>query len=305
MVSLQYHFRNVMTESEIIIVDSVPNHIYDEIAWRAARYALISVAFTYNRMNKMDILTRVINITKGKIAEGLFFYFCKLHNVVVHTESCTTPFWLPDRKDFIFLNGEWDIKNNFIYMRDNKNEKISMSDLPALIPNKYDGDQWSKRNETYLENTTFSAYLFTFMCLRKGQKAFFEILLNDEQTTFIGTIAEKYSHYPYGQMPFLESWFYEELSKIGPEININLEYYPSLIITGCANARYWDLFKDTGPQTMEDHYKTFTSPDWYYNDREKFTNFLQGTIVTTIKNKTCPVGLLPSFRSLINKLNQS
>ncbi len=292
-----------MTENEIITVDNVSEQTYFDIALGASRYALISVAFTYNRMDKRDVQSRVINITKGKIAEGLFYHFCKENNVAIQTESCTTPFWLPDQKDFIFLNGEWDIKNNFIYSNDNSYDKIKMSALPALIPNKYDGDQWAKRNETYHENTTFSAYLFTFMCLRKAQKSFFDILLNAEQLEFMATIAEKYSRHPHGIMPFLESWFYEELSQIGPEINIHLKYYPSLIITGCTNARYWTLFKDTGPQTLENHYKNFTSPDWYTNDRGKITNFMDGTIVTTIKNKTCPVGLLPSFKSLLKDTN--
>jgi hypothetical protein len=290
-----------MTENEIIIVDNVSEQIYFDIALSAARYALISVAFTYNRMDKKDIHSRVINITKGKIAEGLFYFFCNENHVTIYTESCTTPFWLPDQKDFIFLNGEWDIKNNFIYSNDPLTDKIKMSLLPALIPNKYAGDQWSKRNETYHANTTFSAYLFTFMVLRKAEKSFFDILLNAEQLDFMADIAQQFSRHPHGKMPFLEAWFYEELSKIGPEININLKYYPSLIITGCANARYWTLFKDTGPQTEENHYKTFTTPDWYTNDGGKITNFLQGTMVTTIKNKTCPVGLLPSFSSLIHR----
>jgi len=288
-----------MNENDVIFVDSDSGTPYDDIAVKAVRYALISVAFTYNRMDKKDILTRVINITKGKIAEGLFYHFCQTHGIGICTEPCTTPFWLPDQKDFIFMNGEWDIKNNLIYCHDLKNKHFKFTDLPALIPHKYEGDQWSKRNDTYLENTRFSAYLFTYMCLKNNQKSFFEIQVNASQLDFIGTISEKYRQYPFGSMPFFESWFYETWSAKGPDINIRMIYHPALIITGCANARYWDLFRDTGPQTSDDHYKNYISPAWYYNDREKFTNFLQGTIVTTIKNKTCPVGLLPSFRQLI------
>ena len=289
----------VMSEDEIITVNNISKQNYSDIALSAARYALISVAFTYNRMNKKDLKSRVVNITKGKIAEGIFYHFCKENNIAIHTEPCTTPFWLPDQKDFIFLNGEWDIKNNFIYRGSEKDLKIKLTDLPALIPNKYDGDQWSKRNETYLENTKFSAYLFTFMILRNDYKTFFDISLTPAQLSFMSAIAEKYSRYPYGEMPFLESWFFEEITKIGPEINIQLAYYPPLIITACANARYWHLFKDTGQTVKENHYIDYTS-SWYSNENLKITNFMQGTIVTTICNKTCPVSLLPSFRSLIN-----
>ncbi|MBC7884138.1 MAG: hypothetical protein H7X99_01585 [Saprospiraceae bacterium] len=291
-----------MTEHDIIIVDAVPQQTYLDIAMSAARYALISVAFTYNRMDKKDIRSRVINITKGKIAEGLLYFYGALHGIRLDHQSCTTPFWMPDHRDFLFKNGEWDLKNNFIYCSDTDFNKLSFTALPALIPNKYGGDQWSKRDKHYMEYSRYSAYLFTFMRLRPDSKAFFDLSLTEEQLSFLSGISQTYQNTAYSRMPFMESWFWDTIPGFMPYDFLRLNYYPELIITGCANARYWHFFKDTGPLDSENHYKDYGRTQWYTTGHGQITKFLNGTIVTTIKNKTCPVGLLPSFKSVFNQI---
>lgn len=155
-----------------------------------------------------------------------------------------------------------------------------------------------KRNETYLENTKFSAYLFTFMILRNDYKTFL-IFLSHRHSWVLCLPLQRNTAVILMVKCHFRILVFEEITKIGPEINIQLAYYPPLIITACANARYWHLFKDTGQTVKENHYIDYTS-SWYSNENLKITNFMQGTIVTTICNKTCPVSLLPSFRSLIN-----
>ena len=68
---------------EAIIVD-VPSDVYQQIAAKAVRYALISVGFTYNRMEKEVIMTRIENIAKGyqkqfHHVQRFRFWYIRLH----------------------------------------------------------------------------------------------------------------------------------------------------------------------------------------------------------------------------------
>ena len=173
-----------MERKEAIIVD-VPSDVYQQIAAKAVRYALISVGFTYNRMEKEVIMTRIENIAKGKIAEGLFSYYCESVDIGPDFDACTTPFWMPDQRDFLWYDGEWDIKNNFITCSDSDFDTLDFTSLPALIPNKFDGDQWSKRNDQYHKKSRYTAYLFTFMRLKPDDKKFVKIFLTEDQLQFI------------------------------------------------------------------------------------------------------------------------
>jgi hypothetical protein len=293
-----------MRNDEIIILDNVPQTVYTEIASKAVRYALISSAFTYDRMDKKDTLKRIYNITKGKIAEGIFFNFCNENNINIDTTPCTTPFWLPDLRDFLYLGGEWDIKNNFFYCSDHEISSFDVTGLPALIPNKHSNDQWSKRNEHYLEPSRYSAYLFTFMRLFPGKKDFFKVKISEQQLSFLNDVARKYHQSPYGDMPFFESWFYSELAKYGDDQFITMQYYPELYITSCANARYWSLFKNTSADGKEYNYQYLDTEILWYQPSAGIIRFLDGKIVTTIQNMTCPVAYLPSFRSVIQNINK-
>ncbi len=289
-----------MTKDEVIIVKNIPKDIYSVIAYQAMNYALISIAFTYNRMEKSDLSTRIGNITKGKIAEGLFNYFCIEKGINLDFKSCATPFWMADMRDFLWLGGEWDIKNNFLYCSDRDFTKFDFTLLPALIPNKNDNDQWSKRNETYHLQSKFTAYVFTFMRLKPDDKHFFSLHISDAQYEFITSIASKYKNLAISEMPFAEQWFFDQFLSFGSTDLLTLRYYPELIITSCANARYWSLFKDTSIQ--DHHYQDHISGQKWYQKTDKIIKFLNGALVTKIRNKTCPVGLLPSFQHIIREV---
>ncbi len=294
-----------MQENEVIIVDEIPYEIYQQLSVQALRYAIISSAFTYDRMDKKDILKRIINIIKGKIAEGLLYFFCKENNIYLDHLSCTTPFWMADHRDFLFLNGEWDVKNNFIYASDHDLITINLSNLPALVPNKNSRDQWSKRDRLFLEYSRYGAYLFTYMRLLPDQKDFFNITFTADQLKFLEDISHTYHNTAHSKMPFLESWFWSEIPEFDIEEQLTFHYYPELIITACTNARYWILFEDTGPQSKENNYKNFVQPSWYEVIKEKYVRFYAGLLATTITNKTCPISLLPSFSSLHPHLQQT
>lgn len=286
-----------MSQDEAIIVKSFSKDIYHSISYQALNYALISIAFTYNRMEKSDLNTRISNITKGKIAEGLFNNYCFENGIKLDFQSCATPFWMADMRDFLWLGGEWDIKNNFIYCSDSDFDHFDYTLLPALIPNKNDHDQWSKRNETYHLQSKFTAYVFTFMRLKPDEKQFFDLNISDEQYEFISSIASKYKNIAVSEIPFAERWFFDQFLNMGPKELLTLYYYPELIITSCANVRYWSLFKDT---SIEDcHYQDFSSDQNWYQKTDKIIKFLNGVLVTKIRNKTCPVGLLPSFNRIV------
>jgi hypothetical protein len=266
-----------MTHDETIVIGLLPENEYMTIVNEALRYSLISIAFTYNRMGKNDIERRVVNIVKGKIAEGVFYNYCSKLGTKIDSTSCATPFWLPDMRDFIYLGGEWDIKNNFITCDDKIFKSMDFGQLPALIPHKNENDQWSKREKTYLPNTRFAAYLFTFMRLRKGDRSFFNIKLLDSQWQFVNDLVVNHAYRPTKEMPFLESWFFEKLTSLNNDSWINLHYQPEMLITGCANARYWSLFKLLPENQIFSH----------------------GMLKTIIPNMGVEVALLPSFQQVL------
>ncbi len=286
-----------MKNYEVIGV-SVPPDEYNKIINKAFRYALISVGFTYNRLEKKDITSRIENIIKGKIAEGLIEAFSNRHQLKLDFQSCATPFWMPDLRDFLWLGGEWDIKNNFVYCSDAEIQNLDFTLLPALIPNKSDPDQWSKRNELLHHESRYNAYLFSFIVLKPELKKFFSIQLSPKHLTFLIQTCEKYKNLRYGSMPFEEKDFYAELASFG-NFHIEMAYYPKLYITACANARYWTLFENTSVLDCF-AYKDYGKTNWYKVDNN-IINFLNGKLVTKIKNKTCPIALLPSFDSVVKQ----
>ena len=103
-----------MTEKEVIIVDGIPSAQYHSLIEGCVKYAIISLPFTVDRMKIPNPQQRAFNIAKGKIAESLFQFFCKNNGINPDFESCSTPFWTVDNRDFILRSTEWDIKNNFI-----------------------------------------------------------------------------------------------------------------------------------------------------------------------------------------------
>ena len=129
-----------------IIRIQIENSIYDRLMAESVKYAIISLPYTINRMNLIDIQSRITNIAKGKISENIFLHFCDLNEILVNTKNCETPFYLPDKRDFILGREEWDIKNNFLRHDGDILLTEDYLNLPGLVPNRGSWDQWSKKN---------------------------------------------------------------------------------------------------------------------------------------------------------------
>ncbi len=130
-----------------IIRIQIENSIYNRFIVDSVRYAIISLPYTINRMSLRDIQSRITNIAKGKISEKLFLHFCDQNEIPVQTEKCKTSFYEPDKRDFILGREEWDIKNNFLRHDEAILSSGQYLKLPALIPNRGNWDQWSKKDK--------------------------------------------------------------------------------------------------------------------------------------------------------------
>lgn len=293
-----------MKATEIIITDTITDEAFDTIVRRALAYALISLPFTIDRMRIPKEERRAWNIAKGKIAEYLMEVYCKNRQIPVDFKSCKTPFWQIDRRDFVFNNQEWDLKNNFIYTENIEKEKLI--NLPALIPNRHPKDQWGMRNSKVLQHTSGVKYLFTFLKgaglkNSKRGKDFLSIHLSGKQTEFLRKLYTKYKGMPQNQKPFDEKWFWNNFLENNNKQLYKIHNKPKLIITGYAGTKHWDLFQDTGPYSP-DNFKDFIKPCWYKKTgRRNSLCWLNGILWTTITNRTIPIAKLPSFNSLINK----
>ena len=269
-----------MLARDIIIIDDLPERIEERIITKAINYALISISFTYNRMDLSKLANRIQNITKGKIAELIFQHFMTQNKLEVNFSSCQTPFYLPDNRDFLMGEYEWDIKNNFVRSAQLLTSK-QVIELPALIPNRpstqYFTDQWEKRKEMKHPTSIGTRFVFTFM-ERPIKNDFVNIRIHGTLQKFYEMIKKKYPRAKEGQAPFTESWFWNEMSQVDfPVYKLNQKL--RLYITSWAGCEHFGNFYDTEKRSFDK------------------------MIYTLIKNKTIKVHRLPSFVSLFPKLH--
>ena len=290
-----------MNENEVIIVDQISERDYDSLIMDCVKYSIISLPFTVDRMGLNDEKKRALNIAKGKIAESLFRFFCDANGIHPDFDSCATPFWTVDNRDFILDGNEWDIKNNFYYS-DKDVYSGNYTFLPALVPNRFDGDQWSKRNDNINIGTNGVEFLFTFLRgapLINGQRGqdFLDINLTPEQLQFLIRLYRRYQGQPQTKQPFSDEDFWRAFERCGGMNLFTLYSRPHLIITAYANSSHWTMFTDTGKSDRTNALMTAIRPAWYSKTARGSLNFLNGTLWTTITNKTCPIFRLPSFLS--------
>ena len=287
-----------MKKEEIRYSNTTPEE-YDKIVAKAVNYAIVSLPFTINRMKISNPTERVLNTAKGKIAEGLFMHYCESIGLLVDFDTCETPFWQIDNRDFMYDGYEWDLKNNYIYCS-NRCEQEQIMNLPALIPNRKSKDQWSTRNEKKIPNSKGVKYLFSFMqganlIHGKRDTYFIEILLSIRQKKILQKLYDKYKGLPTDTEPYSDIRFWNYFLKDNKTL-YKLHKRPKLILTGVADAENWNIFKDTGPYSTN-NYIDYKTPYWYKKIGVK--NSLMwgnGTIWGTITNKTTPVELLKPFR---------
>jgi len=265
-----------MLAHDVIIIDDLPERIENSIVNKSINYALISISYTYNRMELDKLAQRIQNISKGKIAEQMFQYYLTQQKTQVDFKSCQTPFYLPDKRDFLMGEYEWDIKNNFV-RTPQKLSSEEVIELPALIPNRpttpYFTDQWEKRLEMKHPVSKGTRFVFTFM-ERPVRKDFIEISVHPKLKEFYFYIKKNYPFQKDKKPPFTESWFWNEISKVDfptHQLNQKLRLY----ITAWAGEEQFPLFFNTEKRNFD------------------------GKIYTRIKNKTIKIHRLPAFRDLV------
>ena len=277
-----------MSEDEIIVVDGIPHETYRSIIEQSLRYAILSLAFTINRMVLASLKSRLINIAKGKIAEELFLFFAHQNAIPLNAKPCRTPFYQADRRDFVLNTLEWDIKNNFLFYHQDLLPDF-YTNLPALVPDKNSHDQWARRNKTEIATSKGVAFLFTFMKLRdqreNSSRGFFDLILNKEQLNLLIRAHSKYQGHVQTKAPFQETVFWKRWRELdGQEaLNFTVNNFPALIITAYAMQQEFVQFKSLQPNQT----------------------FVNDTLHTRIRNRSVLIKYLPSFASLFPHLRQS
>ena len=277
-----------MNEDEVIVVDGIPDDAYRSIVEESLRYAILSLAFTVNRMALNSLKSRLINIAKGKIAEKLFFFFARRNAIPLDTTPCRTPFYQVDRRDFILNDLEWDIKNNFLFHSGDLLPDF-YTHLPALVPDRNSRDQWAKRYEKQIPASKGVAFLFTFMKLsdRRGNSfpRFFDLELSKAQLDLLHRAHSKYRGKAQTKAPFREEVFWKEWQKSNERktIDFKINNFPALIITAYATENEFNRFQPLPEDRM----------------------FVNGALHTRIRNRSVPVKELPSFASLFPHLREN
>lgn len=239
----------------------VPSHTFENLLEQQVRYGIISIPFTYDRMHyNLDILRRVSNIIKGKIAEELFFLYAKSINLSIDSSSCQTPFYRTDKRDFLYNGLEWDIKNNFVLK---EFEKINASCLPALVPE----DQWAKRTIKKFTSSSGVGFCFTFMEKLGGGEPV-SVSLSSEQDAFLRELYRKYQGSEQSSQPYSENWFFDKFGKITYKHN----FKHRILVAGYCIPDMHSMFKSCSPRS-----------------------FCDGAINTRISNYTLDCSLLNQF----------
>lgn len=277
-----------MDASEIIIHRLSSSDEFDLLVKKAFSYSLLSLPFTVDRMRLKNIKSRILNIYKGKLAEAVLENWAQAKGFPLNFKSGESGFWTRDLYDFSFEGIEWDLKNNFTHSASIL-PPVEYLMLPALVPNRHGEDQWLRA-----VNSKNKGFLFSFMSQEEFPSPG-QISLSGAQTQFIQEVNQ--SDVDRDEKPFEENWFFEELKKRGSEPVIEHSIIPALVITGYATSQHYPKFLDT--DGIEHFNYAMFGGKWYELDPKNRLNFRKGLVRTRIRNATCPIVGLPSFKSLI------
>ncbi len=262
-------------------MDGIPIDTYTRIAREAVRYAVLSIPFTFNRMGIRSLDRKIINIAKGKLAEGLFFFFCEQNAVPINSKGGQTAFYQADLADFLFDGAEWDIKNNFLYHKGDTLQAKRYSWLPALIPDNRKGDQWDKGQKAKISAGRERRFLFTFLKGGEDPASGFQLLhlhLSSHQRRYLQQLYERYGGRRYPRPPFAEAGFWAEFFREDrSDALFVLTDFPPLIITGYARPIHRPLFQPTAKNQV-------------WNG---------GLMRTVIQNQYVRISKLPAFATLL------
>ncbi len=147
-------------------------------------------------------------------------------------------------------NYEWDIKNNFIYHSDGAFAP-RYSQLPALIPNRYIGDQWSKRDLRMHQSKNGTRFLFTYLRgakLINGERGreFLDVILSEEQIATLNRLFDFYRGASAPNAPYSEDKFWKDFRKGDTQSYAMLHDRPRLIFCAYGEHTCWGTFFGTG-----------------------------------------------------------
>lgn len=260
--------------------------------------ALISFPFWANRTKIKNVKFGIHTLIKNRLSKNLFALFAEEQNINLNFKTGEKSFEYDPGFDFSFENTAWHIQNKFV-----QNSKLLTAEeyvyLPALIPNRFEDDQWSKRNKKP-EGQEGAGYLFTFLNEDPDKnKPLFDLHLNQGVIDFLSTLKSKYETENTEKPSYTEDWFWNEFLKIGeiPKIKINKK--PILVIAGVAQENHFGYFADTDERANL-CYRLYRGK-WYENREGGGLSFCNGLIQTQIKNATCPMAALGSFNSVFLK----
>ena len=245
-----------MHTDEVIVYSILDELKQQEILKEAIDYALLSIPFTFDRLGNRNLTKNIVNIAKGKMAENFFYHFCSQNGIKLNAESLSTPFYQADRKDFLYKELEWDIKNNFLIHHEDVLPLDTYLEQSALIPNRGNWDQWSKRNIVNLPESKGSAYVFTFM--KKGSPDskidFLKIKMNLKQKNYMLDLYEQYQGKYQYISPYESEEFWNKFHSLGPQYEFEISKFPNLIITGIALMEDFKNFENIKPSDMKSPY---------------------------------------------------
>jgi len=239
-------------------------------------------------MRLKNIKSRILNIYKGKLAEALLEQWARKNGVLLDFKSGESGFWTRDHFDFLYRGIEWDLKNNFTHSEILPYDEYLK--LPALVPNRHSEDQWQSALKSEKKG-----FLFSFMSNKEFPSPS-QIKLSGAQIDFIKDLNK--SEVDRDEKPFEEEWFLKEIEKRGASPEIKHSQIPNIVITGYCMPEQYSQFLDT--DGVEHFNYAMFGGKWYFLDGKNRLNFRNGLIRTRIRNATCPVVALPSFKSLIS-----
>ena len=257
--------------------------------------ALFSFPFWANPMEIRNIQSGIHTVIKNSLSKSLFALFAEDQNLYLDFKSGQESFPHSHRFDFSFENTCWHIENNFV-----QNQKPLSAEeyvyLPALIPNHYKNDTWSKRNEIVDEYES-TGYLFTFLNEDPDKNnPVFDVHIDHRIISFLSDYRSKYEVYKLENPPYSESRFWDEFMKIAEKPQIKINKVPTLVIAGVAQENHFGYFADTDEKANL-CYRLYRGK-WYENREKGGLSFCKGLIQTEITNATCPMAALASFNSV-------
>lgn len=257
-----------MTEDEVFSI-SPTNEELIHIIEDAFKYAVLSVNFTVDRTKsgytKHGYENRISYIIRGRVPQFILINYLLKQNIPVNYTTCDTPYFSPDKRDFIIGKTEFDIKCFSTLPYHGK-----YTDLPALCPT----EQFKKNIENKGIVDSF-AYIYAFV-----QKNWFSLKITDSQANYLEEMFNRYNGATNGYDD--PENFYRTFISLGYD-NYSINFLPKFVFCGYNTINHWSLFS----KAIQTSYP-LKNP----------------VIKLRINNMVAPMDKLPSFKSYIDSIKK-